>query len=51
MDDFFTGVCFDTSKEGEGGIAKAPIPLCEDQRRLAYAASGRGKAKGRSQVD
>jgi hypothetical protein len=35
MDDFFTeGLCFDTSKEGEGG---APTPRSPIQRRSAQA--------------
>jgi hypothetical protein len=42
MGDFFTeDVCFDTSKEGEGG---APTPR-------SSILSAERKAKGRSQVD
>ena len=38
MDDYFTeGLCFDTSKEGEGGAPTPRSPICEGQCRLALA--------------
>jgi len=52
MDESSTkGMCFDNRKEGKRDRRFGGPPFCEDQRRLAYAPSGRGKAKGRSQLD
>jgi hypothetical protein len=47
MEDFFTeGLCFDTTKEGEGGAPtpRSPI-LCEGQRKLTLPHRSRAKRR------
>jgi hypothetical protein len=49
MDDSFTeGLCFDNPKEGKGERRFGAPPFREVPRRGSLAASGRGRAKGRS---
>jgi hypothetical protein len=52
MDDFFTeGLCFDNCREGEGERRFGALPFCDVSCRGSLAVSGRGRSKGRSQVD